>query len=58
MFAATAAGLYPSVEAAEKALSAGFEKTYKPDPKSAKAYDAIYAKYLALGGFVEKELTK
>ena len=58
MFAATVAGIYPDVLAAQKAMSAGFEKTYKPNPASAKRYDAVYAKYLALGGFIEKELTK
>ena len=58
MFAATVAGLYPNGEAAQKALTAGFEKTYKPDPKQVKVYDAIYAKYLALGAFVEKDLTE
>jgi L-ribulokinase len=57
MFAATVAGIYPNTEAAQKALSAGFEKTYKPDASRAKTYDALYKKYLALGLLAEKELT-
>jgi L-ribulokinase len=58
MFAATAAGIYKRVEDAQKAMSSGIEKTYKPDPAKAKLYDGIYAKYRKFGSFVEKELTK
>ncbi|HOV62785.1 MAG TPA: ribulokinase [Spirochaetia bacterium] len=57
MFAATVAGLYPNIEAAQKALSAGFERTYWPDSKKAAIYDRLYEKYLRFGSFVEKELT-
>jgi L-ribulokinase len=54
MFAATAAGLYANVEAAQKAMSSGTEKTYRPDPARAKHYDAVYQNYLKLGAFMEK----
>lgn len=57
MFAATVAGIYPNTEATQEALSAGCEKTYKPDATRAKTYDAIYKKYSALGLLTEKELT-
>jgi len=54
MFAATAAGLYPTVEAAQKAMSSGTEKTYRPDPARAKRYDTIYRDYQRLGAFMEQ----
>ena len=56
MFAAVAAGVHPSVEAAQKAMGKGFEKEYVPNPVNAKKYDEIYQKYLKLGQFVEKEM--
>jgi len=56
MFAATAAGLYPQIEAAQKAMSSGTEAVYIPDPERAKRYDRRYQDYLALGAFVENEV--
>jgi L-ribulokinase len=56
MFAATAAGLYPEVLAAQAAMRAPVEKVYKPSPARRAVYDAVYAKYKALGAFVEKEI--
>jgi L-ribulokinase len=56
MFAATAAGLYPQVERAQQAMSAGTESVYRPDPVRAKRYDRLYKDYVALGSFVEREL--
>jgi len=56
MFAATAAGLYPDVLAAQAAMRAPVERTYKPDPARVSAYNRIYEKYKALGAFVEKEI--
>jgi L-ribulokinase len=58
MFAATAAGVFPRVEDAQRAMSAGTEAVYRPDPASSRRYDAVYRDYLKLGGFVEKELTR
>lgn len=54
MFAATAAGLHPTVEAAQKAMSSGTEKVYRPNPDATRRYDAIYQEYLRLGAFMEK----
>lgn len=54
MFAATAAGLHPDVEAAQKAMSSGTEKVYRPDPARTQIYDDIYQEYLRLGAFMEK----
>lgn len=56
MFAATAAGVYSKVEDAQKAMNSGFANEYQPHAENAKAYQAIYEKYLKLGQFTEKEL--
>ncbi len=58
IFAATAAGLYPDVEAAQRAMAAGTEAVYRPDAARARHYDAVYDGYRKLGAFVEFELTK
>jgi len=55
MFAATAAGIYPNVEAAQKAMGAGFDAEYLPDPEMAVKYRQLYEKYSRLGKFVENE---
>ena len=57
MFAATAAGLHPTVEDAQRAMSSGTEAPYRPDPVRARRYDALYRDYAKLGAFIEKELT-
>ncbi len=57
MAAAAAAGIYPSVKEAQKAMNTGFEATYKPDLEKVKIYDVLYSKYSALGNFIENELT-
>ena len=54
MFAAVAAGLHPTVEAAQSAMSSGTERTYRPDPGRTRRYDGIYQDYLRLGAFVER----
>lgn len=54
MFAAVAAGLYHTVEDAQKAMGQGFEKEYLPNPANAKVYGELYKEYLALGEFTEK----
>jgi L-ribulokinase len=57
MFAAVAAGIHPTVEAAMKAMGSGVEREYKPNPERARAYDRMYARYKKLSKFVEAELT-
>jgi L-ribulokinase len=57
MFAAVVAGLYKDIPSAQKAMGSGFEKTYRPIPKNAQVYDALYRKYLKLGAFIENGLT-
>ncbi|RDC57839.1 ribulokinase [Pedobacter chinensis] len=54
MFAAVAAGIYPSIEAAMAAMGTGFEKEYKPNIKKQKMYRMHYQQYLGLGRYLEK----
>jgi len=56
MFAAVAAGIYPSVPEAQKRMLSPIERTVEPNRDRAERYAARYRKYLALGAFVEKEL--
>ena len=56
MFAATVAGLYPSVEDAKRAMGSGIEKEYRPDPTNAVEYRAMYERYSKLGAFIENEI--
>ncbi len=56
MFAAVVAGVYPTVEAAQKAMGQGFDAEYIPNPHNVAAYDELYKKYIALGEFTEKNL--
>nr|HMQ59469.1 FGGY-family carbohydrate kinase [Flavilitoribacter sp.] len=56
MFAATAAGAYPSVSEAMKAMSYGFDAEYHPNPQNAALYDDLYRKYISLGALVEKNI--
>lgn len=53
MFAATAAGLYPTVEEAMQAMGQGFDAEYRPDKTMSALYEKRYAKYKQLGNFVE-----
>lgn len=54
MFASVAAGLYPDILVAQKAMRAPIERVYEPDPERKAAYNDIYRKYKALGAFVER----
>jgi len=55
MFAATVAGLYPTVEAAKDAMGSGIEKEYRPDPERAAAYDVLYERYCRLAAYEDAE---
>jgi L-ribulokinase len=57
MCAATAAGIYFSIEEAQKAMGSGFEKEYQPNPENARKYEFLYQKYSKLGEFIENKLT-
>ena len=54
MFAATAAGLYATVEEAMASMGQGFDKTYHPDKSKTRFYTERYQRYLEAGSFVEK----
>ncbi|MDR3251506.1 MAG: ribulokinase [Tannerella sp.] len=54
MFAATAAGIYNRIEDAQKAMSSGFAKEYRPNRENAILYRAIYGKYIKFGTFTEQ----
>jgi L-ribulokinase len=58
MFAATAAGIYPSVEEAMKAMGQGFDMQYKPDPSRTRVYEKRYQQYREFGALIEKTLAK
>jgi L-ribulokinase len=51
MCAAVAAGIYTNLEAAQKAMSSGFEETYQPNLDKAMVYQKLYEKYVKLGTF-------
>jgi len=57
MFAATAAGIYPDVFAAQAAMGPKTAKTYKPDRGAADVYSRLYSEYQALGAFIERKRT-
>lgn len=56
MFAATAAGLYPSIEASINAMGQGFDAEFMPDRQKVEIYNHRYTKYIELGEFVESSL--
>jgi L-ribulokinase len=56
MCAATAAGLYPSIEEAKQAMGSGFEREYVPDIERHKQYEIVYARYKRLGAFIEHDI--
>ena len=58
MFAAAAAGLYPRIEDAQRAMASPIETAYHPDRERATLYESLYRDYLALGAFVENTLTR
>jgi L-ribulokinase len=58
MFAAVAAGVFPTVQEAQKGMGRGYDKTYSPNRKRAIFYAARYAEYTALGTKLEGLLRK
>jgi L-ribulokinase len=48
VYAAAAAGIYPSIEAAAKKFAKAPQKVYHPIRENVKKYDALYKKYRAL----------
>jgi len=56
MAAAVVAGLYPTLSAAQDAMSGGFEKEYQPIAANAASYKAVYEKYKTLGAVIEANI--
>jgi L-ribulokinase len=54
MFASVAAGIYPDIYAAQKAMGQGFSHEYVPNEANHKIYMELYKKYLQLGRFTEE----
>lgn len=54
MFAAVNAGLYDTVELAQKSMGQGFEMEYIPIPENVEKYKSLYERYLQLGGLTEE----
>jgi L-ribulokinase len=57
MLGAAAAGLYPTVKAAQKAMGSGYDVEYFPVPENAAIYRRLYEKYKILGSLIEQEIT-
>lgn len=55
MLAATAAGVYKTVEDAKKAMGGGFDAEYQPIIENVKQYQSLYEKYTAFGNFIESQ---
>ncbi|MDO4757874.1 MAG: ribulokinase [Rikenellaceae bacterium] len=55
IFAAVAAGLYPSIEKAQEAMASGCAKEYKPNAENHAKYEALYEEYLKLGAYCESK---
>lgn len=53
MCAATAAGIYTTMNEAQKSMSSGFDATYYPNETKVETYQSLYKKYLKFGDFVE-----
>jgi len=58
MCAAVAAGVHPTMEAAQRAMGSGFDAEYVPRPQQAAIYETLYQKYLKLGAFAEGKEAK
>jgi L-ribulokinase len=55
MFAATVAGIYPTVQDAMAAMGQGFDTEFQPNIKSKGLYDLRYQKYKVLSGYIERQ---
>ncbi|WP_080057669.1 ribulokinase [Spirosoma aerolatum] len=53
MCAAVAAGVHPTMVAAQHAIGSGFDAEYQPRSEQVPVYETLYQKYLKLGAFIE-----
>jgi L-ribulokinase len=56
MFAATAAGIFDTVEEAITAMGSGFDRVYEPDAANARKYRVLYRRYRSLGEVIENRI--
>jgi len=57
MFAAVVAGIYGTIEEAQKKMGAGFDAVYEPIPGNVKKYKSLYEAYGQMGEFVEGNIS-
>ena len=55
MLAATAAGVYESVEEAKNAMGGGFDAAYHPIAENVEKYKISYEKYASFGAYIESQ---
>ncbi len=53
IFASVVGGAHPDVASAQKVMASPVSKTYTPNPDMKATYDTLYAKYQALGAYVD-----
>lgn len=56
MFGAVAAGLFPDITAAQKAMGSGYAKEYHPRPELKEHYGQLYQEYQKVGKLLEETL--
>ncbi|MCX2452486.1 ribulokinase [Pedobacter sp. PLR] len=54
MFAAVAAGIYPTIEDAMEAMGSGFDAEYHPNPANLDYYATRFLRYKSLGDYLEQ----
>ena len=57
MAAAVAAGVYSSIQEAQKKMGGGIETEYYPIPENVEKYKELYESYKRFGKFIENQLT-
>jgi L-ribulokinase len=53
MYAAVVAGIYPTIEEAQKKMGKGFDMVYNPKPENVNIYPSLFEKYSKVGSFIE-----
>lgn len=54
MCASVAAGIHPTMEAAQQAMGSGFDAEYYPNVEKVATYQKLYQKYINIGKYIEK----
>lgn len=54
MCASVAAGIHPTMEAAQQAMGSGFDAEYFPNVEKNIIYQKLYQKYQSLGNYIEQ----